>query len=134
MVETPKLKELVQTEITVLKRCRSENVIKYIDSFSSEKEVFIFTEFCNGGDMETYLNKKKRLKEDEAREFLKQILNGFLGLHEIGAMHRDFKTANILLHNGVVKIADLGFSKILKDSQITHTILGTSVTMAPELL
>ena len=134
MVETPKLKELVQSEILVLKKCRSENVIKYIDSFSSEKEVFIFTEFCNGGDMEAYLSKKKRLKEDEAREFLKQILNGFLGLHEIGAMHRDFKTANILLHNGVAKIADLGFTKILKDKVITTTILGTSVTMAPELL
>jgi serine/threonine protein kinase len=60
-------------------------------------------------------------------------LNGFLGLHEIGAMHRDFKVANILLHNGIAKIADLGFSKILKDKAMTQTILGTSVTMAPEL-
>lgn len=48
-------------------------------------------------------------------------------------MHRDFKTANILLHNGVAKIADLGFSKILKETKMTQTILGTSVTMAPEL-
>jgi serine/threonine protein kinase len=39
--------------------------------------------------------------------------------------------ANILLHNGVAKIADLGFSKILKDKTMTQTILGTSVTMAP---
>ena len=84
--------------------------------------------------MEEYLKKKKKLPEDEAREFLKQVLNGFLGLHEVGAVHRDFKTANILLHNGVAKIADLGFSKILKDSKMTNTILGTTVTMAPELL
>ena len=104
-----------------------------MDSFSTTKEVFIFTEFCNGGDMEHYLKAKKRLSEDEAVEFLQQILNGFLGLHEIGAMHRDFKTANILLHNGVAKIADLGFSKILKDSKLTRTILGTAATMAPEL-
>lgn len=48
------------------------------------------------------------------------------------AMHRDFKAANILLHNGVAKIADLGFAKIAKN--MTATILGTSVTMAPELL
>jgi serine/threonine protein kinase len=48
-------------------------------------------------------------------------------------MHRDFKSANVLLHNGVAKIADLGFAKILKDS-VTHTILGTCLTMAPELL
>ena len=77
MEETPKLTELVQTEIQVLKRCHSENVIKYIDSFSNDKNVYIFTEFCNGGDMEQYLDKKGFLPEDEAREFLKQILNGF---------------------------------------------------------
>jgi len=49
-------------------------------------------------------------------------------------MHRDFKAANVLLHNGIAKIADLGFAKILKNKQMTGTILGTSVTMAPELL
>ena len=43
MVQTPKLKELVGTEITVLKRVKNENVIKYIDSFSTEKDVYIFT-------------------------------------------------------------------------------------------
>ena len=34
-------------------------------------------EFCNGGDLEKYLEKKKSLSEDEATMFLKQILNGF---------------------------------------------------------
>ena len=37
MIETPKLKELVQTEIMVLKKCQSDNVIRYIDSFSTSK-------------------------------------------------------------------------------------------------
>jgi len=35
-------------------------------------------EFCNGGDLEHYIKKKGvRLREDEAVEFLKQMLNGF---------------------------------------------------------
>ncbi len=83
MEETPKLKELVQTEIQVLKRCRSDNVIRFIDSMNTDKNVYIFTEFCNGGDMEQYLEKKGFLPEDEAREFLKQILNGFKVLVDI---------------------------------------------------
>lgn len=66
MDETPKLKELVQTEITVLQRCCSDNVIRYIDSFSSAKNVYILTEFCNGGDLEHYIEKKGKLREDEA--------------------------------------------------------------------
>jgi serine/threonine protein kinase len=50
-------------------------------------------------------------------------------------MHRDFKLANVLLNNGVCKIADLGFSKQLKQpNSVTNTILGTSLTMAPEVL
>lgn len=49
-------------------------------------------------------------------------------------MHRDFKVANVLLHNGVCKIADLGFAKQMEERAIARTILGTSVTMAPEVL
>ncbi len=49
-------------------------------------------------------------------------------------MHRDFKLANILLHNGICKIADLGFAKQIQKSSTTQTILGTSLTMAPEVL
>ena len=48
-------------------------------------------------------------------------------------MHRDFKLANVLLHNGVAKIADLGFAKQMVRG-MTNTILGTSLTMAPEVL
>jgi serine/threonine protein kinase len=62
---------------------------------------------------------------------LKQILNGFKGLHQVAAMHRDFKLANILLHQNVCKIADLGFAKQMNRFSITNTMLGTSLTMAP---
>lgn len=93
-------------------------------------------EYCDGGDLEGYLKKmdKNRLREDEATTFLKQIINGFKGLHQVKAMHRDFKVANILLHQGQCKIADLGFAKQLEQNSVTRTVLGTSLTMAPEIL
>lgn len=50
-------------------------------------------------------------------------------------MHRDLKLANILRHKGNMKIADLGFAKELGTAvDLTKTILGTSLTMAPEVL
>lgn len=61
MTQTPKLEELVKTEINVLKSCRNENVIKYVDSFRNGSNLFIVTEYCNGGDLEQYLKKKKNL-------------------------------------------------------------------------
>ena len=57
-------------------------------------------------------------------------------LHEHNVIHRDLKLANILRNNdGELKIADLGFAKQLNSEQdLTRTLLGTSVTMAPEVL
>lgn len=49
-------------------------------------------------------------------------------------MHRDFKLANILKHNGIIKIADFGFSKMLGNDAIATTMLGSPLNMAPEIL
>ena len=49
-------------------------------------------------------------------------------------MHRDFKLANILKHDGQIKIADFGFSKLLGNENFTSTMLGSPLNMAPEVL
>ena len=47
-------------------------------------------------------------------------------------MHRDFKLANILKHEGNIKIADFGFAKLLGSDNMTSTMLGSPLNMAPE--
>ena len=78
---------------------------------------------------------------------------------DLNALHRDLKLANIFLHfpdrennlesmdsqwlskvdltkeNFIVKIGDLGFSKLLKDKDdVSNSYCGTPLNMAPELL
>lgn len=66
----------MQTEITVLKSCKNDNVIRYVDSFETSEFLFIVTEFCNGGDLDQLIA-KKNIPEDIAVGYLCQILNGF---------------------------------------------------------
>ena len=47
-------------------------------------------------------------------------------------MHRDFKLANILKHDGNNKIADFVFSKLLGNDNMASTMLGSPLNMAPE--
>lgn len=50
-------------------------------------------------------------------------------------MHRDLKPTNILLHEGVVKLADFGFCRPLKSKdEMVQTMLGSPIYMAPEIL
>ncbi len=60
---------------------------------------------------------------------------GLAELHRNEIIHRDMKPANILIHNGIFKISDLGLSKEVEfqDAVEKHTCLGTRCTMAPEV-
>jgi serine/threonine protein kinase len=56
-------------------------------------------------------------------------------LHGHRIVHRDLKAENILSHNGIYKIADLGFSKEIDPvNELQQTTLGTITTMAPEVM
>ena len=42
-----------------------------------------------------------------------QMLSAFETLVRNKIMHRDFKLANVLKHDGVIKVADFGFAKLM---------------------
>lgn len=98
-------------------------------------------EYCNGGDLESFLEKRLILKEKEVRVIFTQVLHAMKEMNRIRAIHRDIKNANILLHfadindsqssinirneltedNVSVKLADFGFSTILGQNEMTRT-------------
>lgn len=118
----------------MLKTCDNSNIIRLYDIKKTSNNIYVILEYCNEGDLEGYVKKKKCLTEEEALDFLTQILNGFKTLYSNKIMHRDFKLANVLKHNGEVKIGDFGFSKLLGDDEWTNTYLGSPLNMAPEIL
>jgi len=55
------------------------------------------------------------LSEDESCLILGELLEAFLEMNEKNLMHRDIKPANILIHNGKIKLADFGFSRVFEE-------------------
>lgn len=53
-------------------------------------------------------------------------MNGFQKLREFKVLHRDFKLANIFVHNDTLIIGDFGFAK--QGVEMTTTLLGTPLT------
>ncbi len=109
------------------------NIMHLYEYMESSNNYYLVINYCKDGDLEKFLSKqpKNLISEKEAVFFLKQIMNGFKVLHEHKVMHRDFKLANIFLHENNVVIGDFGFAKAGYD--MTQTKLGTPITMAPEV-
>lgn len=91
-------------------------------------------EYCNEGNLFNYVQFRKRLSEEEAVCFMKQIIAGYQLFFHHTLLHRDIKCENIFLNNGVVKLGDFGFNRELKEGDYATTICGTIETMAPEVL
>ena len=68
--------------------------------------------------------------------FMRHIVEGYKALNEKNIIHRDIKPANILLKQGIAKLTDFGFSRVVDDPQKSQklTLLGTPLYTAYEIL
>ena len=97
------------------------------DDFEDKKTIYLVMEFC-GKSLNDFLA-SRRLNEMQCLELVFQVALGLNYLHSIQITHRDIKPDNILIKDGILKIADFGFAS--NSSQLT-TNLGTAPYMSPE--
>ena len=106
-------KRRVMQEMAILKQSGHENVVRMYDTFETHKHICFVMELCQGGDLLSYVRKRRKLKEDNAKYLFKQIIEGLNYIHtQKMVVHRDIKLDNILLdQSGQIKICDFGVSR-----------------------
>jgi serine/threonine protein kinase len=73
------------------------------------------------------------MSEDAAKYVTLSLLKAMKHFHDQGIAHRDIKLENILISNGIVKIADFGVAiNLLKERGVTRA--GTLNYISPEVL
>ncbi len=154
---TRKLLKYLDGEARILDQLaplKNENIVRLLDKKESEHNYYMVFEYCNGGDLRTYLREKGgRLSERSARHIILQLINAMNVLYDQGIIHRDLKLGNVLVHypdeaardedRPLVKLADFGFSlsvpnvdprKTLCDQYLARSIVGTATSMSPETM
>jgi NIMA (never in mitosis gene a)-related kinase len=114
------------------------NIVKYHDSFvSDDTKINIIMEYCEHGDLHSYLKKlnSKHLTENVVWKFFIQICSGLHHLHSQNILHRDLKTLNIFLtKENIIRIGDLGVAKILSSAEnFVRSKVGTPYYLSPEI-
>ena len=123
------------------KQLNHKNIVKILDIYSDDKEMWMFLEFCNGGDLNTYA--RAHFQEFNRRKLIimTEIAEGLQFLHDLRIAHRDMKPENILIQHQAgeqsitVKLTDFGLAKFIPfdaKSSVMHTNVGTHTYKAPD--
>jgi eukaryotic-like serine/threonine-protein kinase len=92
------------------------NIIQVHDVGSDRGHHFISLEYVRGQTLGDLIRKDGRLNVDDAAGYVLQAARGLRYAHERGIIHRDIKPDNLMLNeHGIVKIADMGLAKSVKD-------------------
>lgn len=119
--------------IRILQTNPHKNVASYYKIFQSDDKMIIVMELCSGGELTKYI--KQGLDYERVKDYFMQILDGYKHLLELNIVHRDIKSANILLSHDkkTIKFIDFGLSKVFS-VDLNQTICGSPLYMAPEVL
>ena len=125
----------LRQEISILKTLNHENIILMFDTFESEREFCVVTEYAQG-ELFDILQDDKRLPEVTVQKIAKGLTKALYYLHSKRIIHRDMKPQNVLIGpNGRVKLCDFGFARAMSSNTIVLTsIKGTPLYMSPELV
>eukprot|EP00971_Amphidinium_carterae_P037793 743081-Amphidinium_carterae.1 len=76
---------------------RADNICQLYECIETPQFYFVVMERVKGQDLFEQLH-KERLDAVEAREILRQILQGVQALHAKGRIHRDLKLENVVVN------------------------------------
>lgn len=114
-------------EIKILQELRHDNIVRLIevcrsamDKTPKSKFYFIF-EFCDHDLAGILRNVNVQFSLGHIKSIMQQLLDGLYYIHKNHIIHRDIKSANILLtRNGRLKLADFGLAKVITPPKPNH--------------
>uniref|UniRef100_A0A8R7TP80 Serine/threonine-protein kinase HT1 n=1 Tax=Triticum urartu TaxID=4572 RepID=A0A8R7TP80_TRIUA len=123
-------------EIMILRSVNHENVVRFYGACTKQRKYLIVTEYMAGGNLYDFLHKhNKTLELSFILRIAIGISKGMDYLHQNNIIHRDLKSANLLIGDGqVVKIADFGVSRQRSQEGDMTAETGTYRWMAPEVI
>lgn len=125
----------LQREIEIMRGLWHPNIVHMLDSFETDKEVVVVTDYAEG-ELFQILEDDGKLPEEQVQAIAAQLVSALYYLHSHRILHRDMKPQNILLaKGGGIKLCDFGFARAMStNTMVLTSIKGTPLYMSPELV
>jgi eukaryotic-like serine/threonine-protein kinase len=133
-------------EVHLARTVTHPNVARTFDIFPDGPVTFLTMELLSGETLAHRIARTGRMRPDEALPLVEQMAAALAAAHEVGVVHRDFKSANVMLSpderrpgGARVVVTDFGLARrnrpgADRQTSLTETqaVMGTPDYMAPE--
>ncbi|KAM8862450.1 raf-1 proto-oncogene, serine/threonine kinase a isoform 1-T1 [Spinachia spinachia] len=135
---TPEQFQAFRNEVAVLRKTRHVNILLFM-GYMTEDNLAIVTQWCDGSSLYKHLHVlETNFKIFQLIDIARQTAQGMDYLHAKNIIHRDMKSNNIFLHEGLtVKIGDFGLATVKARWSGSHQVeqpSGSILWMAPEVI
>ena len=160
-----KERDQLHAEFSILASLKNSHIVGYFhrEHLKETQELYLYMEYCGGGDLGTIIRGLKRKREHAKEEFIWRIMSQLIvALYRchygvdppepgddlsrqkdtrlkrkdqaVMILHRDLKPENIFLgEDQSVKLGDFGLSKLMQSHDFASTYVGTPFYMSPEI-
>jgi len=99
------------------------NIVKVIDVFEENGTAYMVMEYVEGETLQQLVDRKGKLSEKEALEYIIPLCDALEVVHEKGLLHLDIKPSNILIkkQTNTPVLIDFGISKFTEASGVDHS-------------
>lgn len=127
--------ESFHQEARTAAQLKHQNIVTIFDEGLENGVHFIVMEYVDGQNLHEIIAENGTLTVDQMEDILIPIIEGLGHAHDLGLIHRDIKSGNILIDNNNRSVLiDFGIAQSTKSKKETETqvVLGTPEYMSPE--
>ncbi|XP_073486694.1 serine/threonine-protein kinase DCLK3 [Aquarana catesbeiana] len=129
--------DIIKNEVCIIKMLSHPNIVKLIDDFETDNEIYLILEYIKGGDLFDAITESVKFTEHDAALMMSDLCKALVYIHSKNIVHRDLKPENLLVQqnpdgSATLKLADFGLAVYVTEP--IFTVCGTPTYVAPEIL
>ena len=127
---------LINNDINIMRLINHKYCLKLYEILESPSYIFLVMEYFSGVKLIDYINRKKKLTEDESLNIYKQIISLIIYFQDMKIAHLNITPENILIDtNNNIKLCDFKYSLCYSSNEkIICSNTGNHNYLCPELL